>query len=1104
LLTVPALAQEVTGTIVGTVTDPSGGAVPRAAVIVTATDKHQVVRRLTSDSNGEYVATFLPVGVYSITADAKGFKSLVRTGIQLDVDQKLTVPLRLEVGDVSEKVTVESNVPAVELQSAVASGLISGSEVRELSLNNRNYLELLTIMPGVTSNSPTDELSIGATNPTGAVNALPFSVNGGRTTGNNFMLDGADNMDHGANQTLLNTPSVDAIAEFVALRGNYSAEYGRSAAGVVNVITKSGSSQFHGDVYEFFRNDKLASNNFFNNANDIARPPLRYNNFGYTFSGPVYIPGHYNRDKNKTFFFWSEEFRRTITYSTDQVLAPTAAMKSGVFSSPVCVQYTSTADTTCQTTASSITNINPVAAEYLQDVYSKVPAGNPTTFSLYETGRNTYNFRQELIKLDQTLSAKHVLSFRYVQDAVNTTESGGYQVSASSYFPGVSNTATQTPGHNAILRLTSSFSPSFINEAGAAYTKGAKLSQPAGLNADVNSPDVKVNLPYASTLGRLPTLSVANLTSITGYGPYLDYSYNYNAFDNATKVMGRHTLKFGVTYNYYRKTENQATSNAGTFTFSNTTAPKGTPQAMQNFANFLLGNVTTFTQGSLDLTPDMRQREFETYVQDDFRVRSNLTINLGVRLSIYRLPYDDRHMLTNFDPNLFNPANAPQVDKTTGNVITGTGNPLNGIVQNGNSLFGNTVSNQPDPGWAPRVGLAWDPFGTGKTSVRAGYGISYDSSLVGMYENNIFTNPPFLDTITISNTLLSNPSAGVSVISAAPKTLRGTPTPVLLPYTQQYSFDVQRQFAGNFVLDAGYYGSKSTHLLGIVDLNEVAPGLAVADGITTANAPLKSSTEVLLNSIRPYRGYGPINVTENWFNANYSSLQVSAIKRLKRSSTLRLAYSWSKTMTGVPNDRTNAPLDTYDRAADYGLAPFNRTQVLTMSYVYEIPFDRAAPSWVRDTLHGWQISGITSFATGLPLTVTSSYGIDWGDMGILSGSLAAERPEQFSNPNTNAPHTIAQWFNTSAFGPVPTGIVAPGNAGVSTIQGPGYEQWDVSLFRNLQFSDRFRMQIRGETFNLLNHTNPMAVSVGADSTTFGQVTSTRDPRRIQLGMKLLF
>jgi hypothetical protein len=619
----------------------------------------------------------------------------------------------------------------------------------------------------------------------------------------------------------------------------------------------------------------------------------------------------------------------------------------------------------------------------------------------------------------------------------------------------------------------------------------------------VNSPDVKVNLPYPSTLGRLPTLSIANLTSITGYGPYTNYSRNYNLFDNMTKVAGKHTLKFGGTFNYYQKTENLATANAGTFTFSNTTRPTGTPQVLQNWANFLLGNVTTYTQGSLDLTPDMRQRQFEAYLQDDYRISSNLTINLGLRYSLYRLPYDDRHMLTNFNPNVFNPANAPQVDKVTGNIVTGTGDPLNGIVQNGNPLFGNTVSNQPGNAWAPRVGLAWDPFKDGKTAVRAGYGITYDSSLVGMYENNIFTNPPFLDNITISNTRLENPSAGVTVISAAPKTLRGSPTPVLLPYTQQYSFDVQRQLAGNFVLDVGYYGSKATHLLGIVDLNAVPPGAAVAAGITNANTPLRSTTETLINVIRPYRGYGPINVVENWFNSKYNSLQVAAIKRFKGASTLRLAYTWSKIMTDAPNDRSNAPQNTYDRAADYGRSPFNRTQVLTLSYVYEIPFAGTGKR-ARAALQGWQLSGIASFAGGLPVTVASSYGLDWGDMGTLSGSLATPRPDQVANPNAGAPHTLAQWFNVNAFAAVPAGVVRPGNAGVTTINGPGYEQLDVSLFRNLRFHERWKMQIRGETFNLLNHTNPTALSVGAASTTFGQITSTRDPRRIQLGLKLLF
>jgi hypothetical protein len=1097
-------AQEVTGTIVGTVTDQSGGAVAGARIIVTATDQNLVVRTLESGSGGEYVAALLPVGRYSIAVDARGFKKLVRSGIELHLEEKLTIPLTLEVGAVTEEVTVVGNVAQVELQTPAASGLITGNEVREIALNNRNYLELLILMPGVTSNSGSDELPIGAVTQAGAVNSLPFSFNGGRTTGANFMVDGADSVDRGANQTLLATPSVDAIAEFKAVRGVYSAEFGRSASGQVNVITKSGTSRFHADAHEFFRNDKLAANDFFSNGHSIPRPPLRYNNFGYTLGGPVFIPGHYNQGRNKTFFFWSHEFRRVINYgSTQQSLMPTDDMKKGIFSSPVCVQYNA-ANTTCLQPANRIDNINPVAAAYIKDVWSKLPAGNPTDFTVFAIGRNLYNYREELIKIDQNLGPRQAISFRYLHDTVNTQEALGYQV--NNPLPGIATSSTQTPGSGVAVRSTSTFSPSLLNEAGFAYSYGGKFSQSIGLNSAAVSPDIKVALPYPSTLGRIPSLSISNLTAINGFGPYVNWSRNYNWFDNLTKIRGRQTLKFGATFNYYQKSENAAANNAGSFTFSNTTRVSPTPQAMQNWANFLLGNVTSYTQTSLDLIPDMRMRQFEAYAQDDIRLRPNFTLNLGVRYSLFRLPYDDNHMLTNFDPTRWDPKKAPQVEAATGNVVVGTGDPLNGIVVNGkDSPYGDKTAGDPSSKFAPRVGFAWDPFRTGKTAIRSGYGISFDSTLVGMYENNIFTNPPYLNNITISNTRLENPSAGVTVISAAPKTLRGTPQPATLPYTQSFSFDIMRQVTSTFLLDVGYYGAKSTHLLGIVDINQVRPGAAVAAGITTANTPINSTLTPRLNILRPFLGYGPVNCVENWFNSNYNALQVSAQKRLSGNSTLRLAYSFSKAMTDATSDRANAPQNFYNRSADYARALFDRTHVLTVSYVFELPLARSSRGVAHAMLHGWQVSGVASFVTGLPLRVTSTLGLDWGGIGTLaSGTQATPRPDRIADPNLNAPHTMQKWFNTQAFAAVPTWQVRPGNAPASCVIGPGYQQWDLSLMRNIRFGERTRLQIRAESFNFLNHTNPSSVATALGSSNLGNVTSAREPRRIQLALKLGF
>jgi hypothetical protein len=1091
-------AQEVTGNILGTVVDSSGSPISGATVTVISSDRHQVVRSLETDSEGSFVATLLPIGNYSLRAEKPGFKAAVEKGIELHVSDKLTFRLKLEVGQVTESITVAADVVTVETQSPTSAGLISGTEVTELSLNNRNFIQLLSLMPGVTSNSATDELFIGVTNPLGGTNTIPFSINGGRNSGNNFMVDGADNVDRGSNLTLLNYPSVDTIAEFKGIRASYSAEFGRSATGQINAVTKSGTNKFHGTAYEFFRNDALAANNFVNNFRNISRPELRYNDFGYTVGGPLPIFHRKSGDKNRTFFFWSQEFRRIITYTTLQATVPTEAMKGGAFVNPVCVDYTGN---TCNATSKQITTINPVAAAYIKDIWSKIPAGDPGTFNLFTPQRVLSNSRQELIKIDHTFTPKYAVSVRFVKDSIPTQEPGGLFTGA--VIPNTATTSTNSPGRNLTVRSTSSFSTSLLNEAGWSYSYGAVLSDPVGLMASANSPDIKIPMPFPVTLARVPSLSIGGISALTGYGPYRDYNRNHNIFDNLVKIRGNHTLKTGVSINFYQKTENAASGNAGSFTFSSTPHPTGTSTVEQGWANFLLGNASASGQASLDLTPDMRARQFEAYFQDDYRVTGRLTVNAGVRYSLFRQPYDANHLLTNFDPALWNPAKAPLIDRS-GNIVANTGDPLNGIIVNGGtSPYGAKVENENLHNFAPRIGFAWDPFGKGRTAIRSGYGISYDSTLVGIYEQNTFANPPYVNTISIANTRLENPTAGVVVISAAPKSLHGTPLPASTPYTQQWSFDVQQQLWRSFVVDVGYYGSKSTQLLGIVDMNEVPPGLGVASGILTGAAT--SATAPLLNQIRPFRGYTSINSVENWFNSNYNSLQVSMQKALRANSSLRLSYTWSKVMTDAGSDRSNAPQNFYARAADYARAPFDRTQVLTVSYIYHVPLAGNSTGFVGAVAKGWEISGIASFNAGLPLRVTSSLGVDWAGLGLISsGTSVSIRPDQIGDANANAPHTFAQWFNTKAFAAVPAGQFRPGNAAAVSVQGPGFERWDVSLFKSYTLTELLRLQIRVETFNTLNHTNFQGVSTALGATNYGQITSTREPRRIQLGAKLIF
>jgi hypothetical protein len=1124
------MAQDITGSIVGVVRDQNGAAVVGATVTIKDTDKNIVVRTIKTDSYGAYSAPLLRVGHYSVTIEAPGFKQFTQTGIELNVNDRLTVDAALQVGGASEVVTVQASPIQVELQSATAAGLISDIEVRELPLNNRNYEQLVTLMPGVSSGMA-DQIYIGVTNPTsGAVNIVSVAINGGRNSQNSWTVDGADNVDRGSNLTLLNYPSVDAIAEFKVLRNHYSAEFGRNASGHVNVITKSGTSHFHGDAYEFFRNDKLNANNFFNNLagrfttdpnakppdtivppgdpragkEKAPRPPLRYNNFGYTFGGPVYIPGVYNKNKDKTFFFWSQEFRRVITYSTFTATVPTELERQGIFSQPVCVVATGN---TCTQTATSITNINPVAAAYIKDIYSRMPLPNLGGNNLLVNARNVFNHRQDLIRIDHHFSSKYTVFVRYLNDSIPTEEPFGL-FGPNSLLPGVATSRTNSPGHSWVVRGVQTFNPRLLNEAGYSFSYGAIISRLIGLVNPDNSPDVAaaVKLPFTPTLRRIPSIS-PGFSGVSGFGPYDDFNRNHNIYDNLTWIKGTHTLKFGTSINFYQKTENAAGNNAGSFSFASTPRPSTTPAFLQQWANFLLGNVSSFTQASQDFTPDVRSKQIEFYVQDDFRVKPNLTLNMGVRYSLFRQPYDAKNQLTNFYPPAFDPSKAFQMDPVTGNRILGTGDPLNGIIQAGkNSPFGSKVAPENYRAIAPVFGFAWDPFGNGRTAIRGGYGMSYDLILTGIYEQNIFTNPPLVSTITINNTRLENPAAVLPNISAAPVSLRGTPIEGDIPYIQQWSLDVQREIMKNFIIAVGYYGSKGTHLPGIVDFNLVPPGAAIAAGIIKPGDHITTATTPRLNIIRPFRGYNAINTIQNWFNSNYNSMQVAIEKRFSGGSLIKASYTWSHNLTDNQTDRSTAPQDFYNRALDYGPASLDRRQILTVNYVYAIPFMRNKKGMLGQILGGWQLSGITYYAAGAPLTVTYASGTadDPAALGFLGPSASGPRPDVLINPMRNAPKTRIAWFDTTAFADVPIGVNRAGNSPRGVVRGPGYGRWDVALGKYFRIREGMRLQFRAEAFNVFNHTNFSGVNTAFKSAAFGQVTSTRDPRIMQLAMKFYF
>ncbi|MDQ3686227.1 MAG: carboxypeptidase-like regulatory domain-containing protein, partial [Acidobacteriota bacterium] len=911
----------------------------------------------------------LPVGNYEITVEAPNFKKYVETGIKLDVNQRRTVDAAVEAGNISETVTVQSDAVAVELSTPTVGNTMSGTQVRELSLNNRNFVQLLALQPGVSSNLD-DQVYVGTTNPDGQANVVSLSVNGQRSSSNTYSVDGADTTDRGSNLTIQTYPSVDAIGEFRILRSLYPAESGRSGGGQVNVITRSGTRDFHGTLYEFVRNDKLNANTFLNNARaplgldengKARRPPLRYNNFGYTVGGPVFIPGLYNEDRDKTFFFFSQEFRRTLSFPTLLATVPTVALRQGVFPVEVCVEFTATG--TCARRGTQVTNINPTAQAYINEIYSGLPEPN-SAFQLFTPARNVFNFRQEIFKIDQNFTDKLTAFYRFQNDTIPTIEPNAL-FGGGSGIPGVSTTETNSPGRTHAFRATYAANPTLIFEGGYAYSYGAILSQITGKLNRENSPSIQVPLLFEDTTGRIPNITGlgfyasgnANLTSIGGFGPYDNFSTNHSVTLNVTKIIGSHTTKFGALFNRYRKNENALTAtNQGSFAFDTAGAPTGATtlqNQLQRYANFLLGRASSFTQARFDLTADLRASNNEFYAQDEWRARPNLTLYYGLRYSRFTPPYDANNQLTNFDPSRFDPAQAFRVN-ASGNRIAGTGNPFNGIIANDQNVppgaipspFGEAVTNNVKNNFAPRVGLAWDPFGTGKTAIRTGYGVYFDQTLYGIYLQNLGTNPPFQETATLTTTStsvvrLDNPLAGaVGAPSAAAQTLRGVSLPFRTPYAQHWSLDLQQQLDSKTLVTVGYYGSRGTHLLGIVDLNLLPPGFALTQNCVNASGATvpcqtpgqqftTAAQELILDQIRPYRGYRAINVVQTRFNSNYHSLQVFAQRRLYFGSQFNLSYTLAKNLTDNQTDRSTAPQNPYDIRADYGRAQLDRRHVFT-------------------------------------------------------------------------------------------------------------------------------------------------------------------------------
>ena len=1165
-----ALAQN-NGSITGTVKDPSGAAISGATVQIESPER-AINRQMSTNSSGDYNETALPPGNYNISVSVTGFKKYQAKNVKLDVGEKARVDVTLEVGAISTEIVVQGeDVAQVETQSSELAGTVSGKEITQLELNGRNFTSLVTLVPGVSNQTGSDEPSVGING------SVAFSMNGGRTEYNAWELDGGDNMDNGSNGTLNVYPSLDAIAEFKVLTSNYGAQYGRNGSGTVEVETKSGTKAFHGDAYEFVRNDAFNAQNYFNNTafgGTGVVPPYKKNDFGYTIGGPVYIPGLYNEDKQKTFFFWSQEWRRERVPSTFNTVVPYSAERTGNFSdlcpNPVSGSFDDCPhdpNTGLPFPGNQIT-VDPAAAAILP----LIPVG-----TLDQPGASAYNsnitlpttWREELVRVDHNINDKNRLTLRYIHDSWSTIE--GSSIWTGSSFPTVQ-TAFNGPGVSMVARLTSSLSPTLLNEFVASYTTDHISFKSVGAYQRPDNLSSLMGSIFNNGFGgKLPAITLSGgkydglYEDPDGIWPEGAYNSNptYTYRDNLTKTIGRHNLQFGAYFVAGQKNELSSVQVNGALTFDT----GSTLSSGNAFADMLLGNIASYSQGSNQLKFYNRYKILEPFFQDDWRVTDHLTVNLGLRVSLEGTYRDRYKHAYNWDPALFDPtqstfiydangnapANSPagsiMSGGTAGSLVTDAtgaviGNPLDGLVQCGTNgiAVGCSKGHLFNP--APRIGFAWDPRGDGKTAIRGGYGIFFEhaNGNEANTEGMEGQTSPLLQSQSQNNIpgYLNIGSASLGFAPSFPASFYSIPNQVVWPYMQQWHLDVQHELPGHTVATVSYVGSKGTKLGRQRDLNQLlplsasqnpyAPGQAISsndcDSLTNIGDPtvtgvvngqtltgqaainLQTACANDANPYRPYYGIGTITRLEPKASSIYHALQVSGRKSVGALS-LSLAYTYSHSIDDSSDRYDGSFVNSYDPSLNRASSNFDQRHMLNIGYVYDLPFFRHA-GLAHSLIGGWQWSGIVAFSTGTPLNITN--GTTYGDnAGVGNAVGTGSYPDLVGNPSANVPppsqvtsNAYAGFFYNPAAFATPTGLTF-GTVSRNSLRNPNRTNFDMALFKHFAIKESMAFEFRGEAFNVFNHTQWGGAASGAlGGDGFLEINNAHLARVLQLGAKFLF
>lgn len=1064
-------ASQTTGTIYGIVTDPTGAVVPGAQLIAKQVSTSSS-REVTSAQDGSYTFTVMPIGAYTLSVEKSGFrKALVNA--QLLLNQNLRVNLQLIVGAVGQAIEVPADTGQIELESPALGNVVSQRSIEDLPLTGRNFLQLAQLQPGV--NPPIPGTANLATPSTAGASAFSPQANGIRPWDNLVLIDGTYDIEPSLNTVML-VPNPETLSELKVYTGDYEAEFGGAGGVVTNVVTRSGSNALHGSAFIFEIYDALNARNFF----APIREPRTRSDFGFTLGGPL--------SKDKTFWFLGYEGVRDHRQQVSVASVPSTAELGGDFSQDPFPPFNPATGLPFPGNKIPITSMSPIALAIVQGRLFAPPNAGPNTWSgLLNSPTTDHQF---IVRLDHTFSPKDTLNVRYLFDDVNIAQPiQPFAIFGSIATPGFGVNDTARFQNYAVNEIHL-FGPRWINEVKFAYIRSATVfNQPANtVNARdfgftypvVTSPAISGGFPYFPELG----IAGFNAIGLNDSAPTPRTDNIFQLEDNVSHTLARHQIRFGTSLRRIQMNSQYFTTFPGAFGFFGTAT--GNPTA-----DFLLGLPTLFFQGGGEAKRYFRTTYFSVYGQDKLRLSSRLTLSLGLR-------YD-----------LFTPATELQNRMAT--LVQGQQSVVHpqapiGVVYPGDPGISKGIYPTQKTNFAPRVGLAWDPFGDGKTSLRAAYGIYYSQPI--LYSNiDGTTTPGYWDTIEGFSTPFADPYSGNSPYLVTP--LPFVPPPGFehiisgwlphqrTPYFEQWNFTVQREVVKDLALQVSYVGTQGHHLVGF---NSPTQAKLFVPGIpnTPASIPLRS----------PFPGIGLADTSSTIFSSNYNGLQASITKRVSHGISFSGAYTWSKMIDDnsaanrfqvIPGAALYAQ-DSTNLGAERALSNYDIRNRFIGSFLWEVPgAHHLSSTAARKILDGWQLNGIITAQSGRPVAI-----IDSADPQATGEFFS--RPDMICDPNLSpSRRTPAMWFKTACFVAVPFGAPRFGNAPRNPVEGPGLFTMDSSIFKSTKIGERINTEFRFEFFNMFNRTNFQVPTNDISSPLFGQITSTAtSPRNIQIAFKVTF